>query len=72
MLCQVFVLIQSAMSSMASWANGSSSDSYSDTAPVFAVPVAGGSFPASLQLIGPPSGEEVLIATGAAVEQALV
>jgi amidase len=35
------------------------------------VPVARGSFPASLQLIGPHGGEEVLVATGAVVEQAV-
>jgi amidase len=35
------------------------------------VPVAGGSFPASLQLLGPHGGEELLVATGAVVEQAV-
>ncbi len=35
------------------------------------VPIAGGSFPASLQLIGPHRGEEILVATGAVVEHAL-
>ena len=35
------------------------------------VPIAGGSLPASLQLIGAHGGEEALIATGAAVEQAV-
>ncbi len=35
------------------------------------VPIAGGSFPASLQLIGPHGGEELLVATGAVVEQAM-
>lgn len=35
------------------------------------VPIAGGSFPASLQLIGPHGGEELLVATGAVVEQAI-
>ncbi len=36
------------------------------------VPVASGPFPASLQLIGPHGGEELLVATGAVVEQAIV
>lgn len=36
------------------------------------VPIAGGSFPASLQLIGPHGGEELLVITGAVVEQAIV
>jgi amidase len=36
------------------------------------VPIAGGPFPASLQLIGPHGGEELLVATGAVVEQAIV
>lgn len=35
------------------------------------VPIAGESFPASLQLIGPHGGEELLVATGAVVEQAI-
>ena len=35
------------------------------------VPMAGGPLPASLQLIGPHDGEELLVATGAVVEQAI-
>ncbi len=35
------------------------------------VPVAGGPLPASLQLIGPHGGEDLLVATGAVVEQAI-
>lgn len=35
------------------------------------VPIAGASLPASLQLIGPHGGEELLVSTGAVVEQAL-
>jgi aspartyl-tRNA(Asn)/glutamyl-tRNA(Gln) amidotransferase subunit A len=35
------------------------------------VPVAGGGFPSSLQLIGPHNGEDLLLATGHTVEQAV-
>lgn len=35
------------------------------------VPVAGGGFPSSLQLIGPHEGEDLLVATGAIVEHAV-
>jgi amidase len=40
--------------------------------PALALPVpAGGPLPASIQLIGPPGGEERLLAAGAVLEQAV-
>jgi Asp-tRNA(Asn)/Glu-tRNA(Gln) amidotransferase A subunit family amidase len=41
--------------------------------PALALPVpAGGPLPASIQLVGPPGGEESLLAAGAVLEQAVL